>query len=259
MKNIFFFDFDETLYSHRKKAVAPNVRQALDGLRKNKDNVVAVASGRGRESEHFIREALGFEPDYLILMNGQLAFAKGRLVYENFAETSRMKAVMNLAQSKGYACGGYYAEGILVNRINSRVQQVWHEFGSAVPRRIPDFQQHIPLYQGHLYMTKAEAEHLSDVLKHYVINWSHPYLINLIPESAGKSQAIRWCLETLKIAKEASYAFGDGFNDHDMLKAVGHGIAMGNSGEALKAAAEYVTAPVDGEGVVDALRHYGCI
>ena len=53
--------------------------------------------------------------------------------------------------------------------------------------------------------------------------------------------------------------FGDGSNDISMLKAVGHGIAMGNSVEELKECAEFITKNIGDDGVAYALKEYGFI
>ena len=44
-----------------------------------------------------------------------------------------------------------------------------------------------------------------------------------------------------------------------MLRYAGVGVAMGNAGDDVKAAADYVTAGVDEDGVERALRHFGVI
>ena len=51
-------------------------------------------------------------------------------------------------------------------------------------------------------------------------------------------------------------AFGDGGNDISMLRHVGIGVAMGNARDEVKAAADYVTASVDEDGVAKALRKF---
>ena len=190
-------------------------------------------------------------------MNGQLIKKGKEYLFENFAEPRKMSALLDLAETLGFCYGGYFSGGTLVNALGERVQAVWKEFGQEPPEVIPHFQHKIPLYQGQLYITEAEAPLFADYIDDYVVNWSHPYMVNMIPKEAGKSQAIRWCLQHLEVDQEDSYAMGDGFNDVDMLRAVGHGIAMGNASDNLKAAAEYVTLPVDEDGVVCALHHYG--
>ena len=54
-------------------------------------------------------------------------------------------------------------------------------------------------------------------------------------------------------------AFGDGENDIPMIRFAGIGVAMGNGGEKVKAAADYVTDSVDNDGIEKALRHFGMI
>ena len=54
-------------------------------------------------------------------------------------------------------------------------------------------------------------------------------------------------------------AFGDAENDLDMLAYAGIGVAMGNASEAVKHAADYVTASVDEKGIEQALCHFRLI
>ena len=68
--------------------------------------------------------------------------------------------------------------------------------------------------------------------------------------------------EVLKIfqydATEAM-AFGDGYNDIDMLEYVGFGVAMNNAPDAVKAHAQYVTASAHDDGIMKALQQLGII
>jgi hydroxymethylpyrimidine pyrophosphatase-like HAD family hydrolase len=60
----------------------------------------------------------------------------------------------------------------------------------------------------------------------------------------------------LGIRQEEIMAFGDGENDIAMMEAVGVGIAMANGLDAVKAAARYVTASNDEDGVAKAIMEY---
>lgn len=68
-----------------------------------------------------------------------------------------------------------------------------------------------------------------------------------------KANGVLAICKELGIKKENTYAFGDGTNDIDMLKSVGHSVAMGISPESVKAAAEFVTNSVKDEGIYNAL------
>lgn len=258
MKNILFFDFDDTLYSHRLKTVCQDVQAALARLH-TPENIIAIISGRGKESERFIQENLAIEPDYLILMNGQLIFRGHELIHEEFAEASNIKKVIAVAEKLGFACGGYAKDGIVVNTMNPRVVKVWKDFSAELPAVVSTNLAEMPIYQGHLYISRDEADYFSEELKDYIVNWSHKYLVNMIPKEAGKAKAVKWCMSLLGVPFQNSYAFGDGFNDVDMMSAVAHGVAIGDESPALIAAAEYVAPSSDNAGVVNALKYYSLL
>ena len=61
------------------------------------------------------------------------------------------------------------------------------------------------------------------------------------------------------LEQSESMAFGDGENDMEMLRYAGIGVAMGNSSDKVKEAADYVTDSVDNDGIEKALLHFGLI
>ena len=64
-----------------------------------------------------------------------------------------------------------------------------------------------------------------------------------------KGKALLALCRTLGVEASASVAFGDGSNDIEMLRAAGLGVAMANADEAVKAAADCVTAGNEDCGV----------
>ncbi len=77
--------------------------------------------------------------------------------------------------------------------------------------------------------------------------------INIIAPGASKGRALRELASFLGVPLDQVAAIGDGDNDHSLLEAAGLGIAMGNSSDALKAAADLVVADVEGNGVAAAV------
>ena len=59
--------------------------------------------------------------------------------------------------------------------------------------------------------------------------------------------------------KEEAIAFGDGFNDIEMLEAVGTGVAMGNAKDEIKAHATCTCRSVEEDGVYDFCLEHGLI
>ena len=56
------------------------------------------------------------------------------------------------------------------------------------------------------------------------------------------------------IAPDEILAFGDNLNDVSMISSVGHGVAMGNAAEGLKAVADEIIGDNDGDAIAEALR-----
>jgi hydroxymethylpyrimidine pyrophosphatase-like HAD family hydrolase len=78
--------------------------------------------------------------------------------------------------------------------------------------------------------------------------------LELHDRAATKWSAIEWLLGEWAIRPEQVIAIGDDVNDLPMLRAAGLGFAMGNAGEAVKAAADAVTSSNEEDGVARALR-----
>ena len=88
--------------------------------------------------------------------------------------------------------------------------------------------------------------------------WSE-YFIDVMPAHGGKEQGVAKMLECLGIKPEQAIAFGDGGNDIGMLEYVGHGVAMGNAVDELKAIAQSVTEDCDEGGIYNECLRLGLI
>ena len=71
----------------------------------------------------------------------------------------------------------------------------------------------------------------------------------MIPNGNSKGKSILRILEHFNLSAEEAIAFGDGFNDREMLQTVGTGIAMGNAAQELKAVADDVCPDTWDEGI----------
>jgi Cof subfamily protein (haloacid dehalogenase superfamily) len=81
-------------------------------------------------------------------------------------------------------------------------------------------------------------------------------LYEFVSDQAGKGKGV------VALAKEFGYessqilAYGDAENDLEMIKCVGHGVAMGNADEQLKSIAKEICATNDEDGVAYSLIHH---
>lgn len=78
----------------------------------------------------------------------------------------------------------------------------------------------------------------------------------IMSESASKLAGIQFLCEQWGITLNEVIAFGDDFNDMEMIEQCGLGVAMGNAVDELKAVADQVTHTNDEDGVAQFLEQY---
>ena len=94
--------------------------------------------------------------------------------------------------------------------------------------------------------------------KHFSIIDRGNRFFEIVPLGYSKATAIDMILKRLSIPMENAYAIGDSMNDLTMLKAVPNSIAMGGA-ELLYPYVSYVTAPIEEDGILKALKHYDLV
>jgi len=87
---------------------------------------------------------------------------------------------------------------------------------------------------------------------HTRLLWGNQLFITA--KGVGKSEGLRLLCRHFNIAPAEVVAIGDDDNDIDMLEIAGLGVAMGNAGEHVKAAADYITETNDNDGAALALE-----
>lgn len=259
MRKCFFFDFDGTLYSHRTKCVPESARKALKKLERGGHTVV-LASGRGLESVAFMEREADYTFRSMILFNGQQVYRDGLLIFEHHLNVEPDGTVLTISREMDIALGGWTDRGVFVNRMNDHVGKVIEDFGNFHPQLDPSFPISRSVYMLHLYADEKEFEPFREVASSsFVFNRSHEYLVNMIPLDAGKSIGIERILELENIPREDSVAFGDGWNDRDMLSSVGLSVAMESGDERLKASADIISPSPDDDGIYLTLKKLGYI
>jgi Cof subfamily protein (haloacid dehalogenase superfamily) len=85
--------------------------------------------------------------------------------------------------------------------------------------------------------------------------WSGAFYLEIIPAAVSKWAALLTLAEARDIESQSICAVGDQRNDLPMVKGAGVGVAMGNAHPDLKAAANWVCAANDRDGIVDVVDH----
>ena len=83
---------------------------------------------------------------------------------------------------------------------------------------------------------------------------SSDILLEIMAKGISKAEAVKRFCAHLGISPEETIAFGDNFNDVEMLEAVGRSYVMGNAPEEILARFHHHTADNDHDGIADVLE-----
>ena len=251
-----FFDVDGTLLSHRTKQIPPSARNALDQLKTAGIRCI-VATGRMiQEMDKLPMGDVSF--DAYITMNGQMTLDANRELISGVPLEGEIKAfVLKLFEEKQIPVILVERDRLYVNFVNDRVTEVQAAISSKVPP--VDVYRGAPIYQVCVYVTGEEEKILAPAADLCEITRWHSGGVDVIAKGGGKVRGIQKFLDLHGLTREEIIAFGDGENDVEMLGFAGIGVAMGNGVADAKAAADYVTADIDDDGIAKALRHFGLI
>ena len=85
---------------------------------------------------------------------------------------------------------------------------------------------------------------------------SKPTYLEIMNKDVSKPKAIEKLLSLYDIDSSEIVAIGDNYNDADMLKYAGVGIAMGNAPDKVKLVSDFITLSNDEDGIVTAVNKY---
>lgn len=247
---IIFFDIDGTLTSSITGEVPQSAVEALQVLKAQGITIVA-ATGRPYSMCHDIID-LGF--DTLITANGAYVKHRDQLLYGAHVATSFQQQMLSLSKTYGHAmtfyCDQFYYNGVITTQLKTALHEAF--MFDALPPVLPAHN-----YETNLMCLIATDEQLAPYIEAFpdvtFQRW-HDTIVTVLTSPVSKSRAIQEVLAFYGFTVEQSMAFGDGYNDIDMLEYVGYGVAMGNAPARVKAAAQYVTDAAHDGGIAKALH-----
>ena len=132
----------------------------------------------------------------------------------------------------------------------------------VVPGTLADFLRDDPRPIEELFFLTDSEETKRDLQKTLSalpgIAFADPFPRDLEVMAGGidKGEGLRFLLDRLGVATDQAMALGDGGSDLPMLRLAGVGVAMGNSTQAVKDGADWVTSSCDENGVARAIEKF---
>lgn len=254
-----FFDIDGTLVSFKTHKVPQETKDAIKRLREQGIKVF-VATGRMLKMVEVLND---IEFDGYITYNGSLCvdYTRENVIFKNTVPQDELEALVERLKWDDFPVSFMCKDEMYVNylaEIVARVAKVV-EVEPPIERPVEEIIKE-DVYQLCIYV---DEPHLQRIIEETLpgcvgMRWIE-YFADVNVKGMNKQLGIDKMLEHFGIPLECAMAFGDGGNDIPMLQHVPYGVAMGNSNDAVKAAAAYVTDDVDDNGLVKALEHYGLL
>ncbi|MEH7110758.1 Cof-type HAD-IIB family hydrolase [Neobacillus niacini] len=256
MKKIVFFDIDGTLLDHEKK-LPSSAKKAIQLL---KENGVFVAIATGRAPFMFTNLKKELDIDSYVSFNGQYVVFENEAIYRNPLNELKLESFLQETNANEHPL-------VFMNELTMKATTKYHPYietsmGSLLfphPEEDKSFYVQKEIYQSLLFCKEDEEKFYFENFPEFdFIRW-HPYSVDILPKGGSKAEGIKKMIDRLGFELKDVYAFGDGLNDLEMLKAVGTGVAMGNGVPEAKALANLVTTDVSKDGIWNGLKELGLI
>lgn len=252
-----FLDIDGTMVSFETHRVPDNTKMAL---REARSRGVKVFVSTGRHSSDIINlDDLEF--DGYITLNGAYCRVGDQVIFKKHIPREDLAAFIRYDEEiKPVPCFFVETDRVYANREDKIVTRMM-ELVEFTPR---------PIVPSHEFLGKEifqltaffSAEDEPTVMQHLpgceATRW-YPTFADIVARGVDKSVGLEQIGAYFGFTKDEMIAIGDGGNDISMIRYAGIGIAMGNAGEDVKKAADYITTSVDDDGIGNAFRKFGLI
>ena len=251
-----FFDVDQTLFSHRDRKIPDTALQALRIL-KERGRYVCISTGR-HLLELDVLPADEFRYDAYNILNGQMCLDEERRPFFELPLTGRgREELLSLFEEKKVPVILVGREKLYINFENDYVRDILKKVPAQRP--VPGEFDGGELFMGCVFGPRQMDPYFRERFEGLTLTRWHENAADVIPAGEGKVRGIRRIMERFGLERNEIMAFGDEENDIGMLSFAGIGVAMGNAGAAVRAAADYVTTGVDENGVRNALEHFSLV
>lgn len=250
MYKLISLDLDGTLFNDASKVSERNLK-AIHGCHELGIETV-VATGRPpRFTFDCIPEELS--KDYCVCYNGAHIYYNKELILEKCMKDETVRGIIELVLSMNNDIKmALESENVIYS--NFDVSKYWAKIQYKSLDELASY-DHICK----LLIINNEAIEYDELLSAfekdcYIIQTDKGNLIEIMDKRVSKYEAIKWIAEKEGIDIHEVIAFGDDFNDKEILMGVGLGVAMENGHDVIKKVADQVTLSNEEDGVAICLE-----
>ena len=258
-------DLDGTLLNSKHQLSKRNegaVRKALErGVK------VILVTGKTHFSAKYLIETFGLKTPSIFNQGLITALPDGKVTHQSLLDPDVARYVITYAENKGFDIAAYSGTKIFVKTLNTWFEDLNRKYHEPMPQAVGDVRNILDEISINklLVLKEGEPQKITElrgefeiqlVNKVRVLQPSFGDMMEVLPPNTGKGSALKTLLNDLGVHPEKAMAIGDGENDIDMFHLVGLGVAMGNSWDIVKNAANVVVGTNDEDGVAQAIEKF---
>jgi len=255
-------DMDGTLLDSNKTISQKNltaIRQALElGV------IFTISTGRPVQGVQRYQETLQLETPIITYNGGVIVTPCGsEVLYQRNMEPESAAAVIRHGQDFDASMCIWADNKLYILREDERTIQYAKSAGGAIRIQGDEIKEVIRrgiakiLWYDEPSKIEAFQETLRRTpLRNVVYCTSTPSFLEFVDHHVSKGQGLQFLGEHHGISAAEMIAIGDGMNDLTMLEYAGLGVAMENAPEAVKAAADVITASNEDDGVAQVIERF---
>ncbi|MDF2439113.1 MAG: hypothetical protein JWN98_97 [Abditibacteriota bacterium] len=256
------FDLDDTLLLPSGELSARS-RAAVQQLHE-RGVLVALASGRMLTSMLPTAELLGFEPALVSFNGAQVNLSPSQSpLFHCPVPPALAERIIDYARQRDLHLHFYHDNRLYSNRVDDWQARLYHEHTGAHLELATDFDRlrGLPATK----MLIADGPERIEVLlseckelfgAELTITRSKPIYLEFLHPTVNKGEGFRALCRHLKVPLHATAAFGDAYNDREMLSAVGMAVVVENGIDEIKALAGRICASNEEDGVAQVLEEW---
>lgn len=258
MYRIVFSDIDGTLLNEQHQ-MTPLTRQAILDLQP--DIPFVIVSARSPSGIYPILKEYQFHCPIIAYSGALILDDKRNIIYEKAMKLNDVKAIINYIEKQNYDLSWNlyaYDQWFVKDKNDPRIIQE-EQIVKASSLEIDLFTCDISCVHKILCICHPQSlEMIERDLKAQfpdcTIMKSSDHLLEIMSEGISKGNAVERMCQLWSIDLKDAIAFGDQYNDLDMLQRVGYGYAMGNAPDEIKKAVGRVTDDCNHDGIYKILR-----
>lgn len=255
-----FMDLDGTLLKS-DHTISLKLKKKLKELQE-KGIKIFISTGRSfRSSYPFVKE-LGITTPVITYNGGRIVIPDtGEVVYEKPVNVENVKKIIEISREKGIHLNLYNDDELYIEQESE--EGIGYAERVGIPYRLINFDEFkkktstkgLFLAENRI-LTKLKKE-LDEKLSDVNFVFSQPTYLEVLNKEVNKGTAVLEMLRKYDISSNEAMAFGDQWNDLEMLKSVKYGYLMGNATDELKKQffLDRITLSNDDDGIYNVLKN----